>query len=322
MPLPRERREVRREEWTAELIAEYEDRRVTGLLWCVSLCRISAWERITTPLARTTLERVARRNVRTAFASAAERALVSERSAVVVGLLGFAAAVAAALAPAATTSIAVSALAFAVAGILLAVHLRSRVDGPYQLLKHASVWDLDDPQGLDGWHTKRNLVRFNYATSVVQERAWTDLGLDPFSSFDAEYGTLVGTQVVDGRHVGAILLSNGAARGDERVLVSRRRLTNSFPGETESIEFELSQRCPSLSMEVRFPAARPPTAIRLTTARRRGRVMTVDVPTHELETVGGRPVLRLAAHDPRGIRSYMLTWTWRPLLPSTAANCH
>ena len=49
-PLPRDRRELRREEWHAELDAQYDDRRVTGLLWTLTLVRISAWERLTTPI--------------------------------------------------------------------------------------------------------------------------------------------------------------------------------------------------------------------------------------------------------------------------------
>ncbi|MFL5911707.1 MAG: hypothetical protein ACJ768_14180 [Gaiellaceae bacterium] len=49
-PLPKERRLLRREEWYAELAAEYEDRRLSGLLWTLKLCPISIWERTTTPL--------------------------------------------------------------------------------------------------------------------------------------------------------------------------------------------------------------------------------------------------------------------------------
>ena len=51
LPLPTHRRTLRREEWKAELASEYEDRRVTGFLWTLSLCTVSAWERLTTPLA-------------------------------------------------------------------------------------------------------------------------------------------------------------------------------------------------------------------------------------------------------------------------------
>lgn len=46
-PLSKDRRLLRREEWYAELAAEYDDRRLTGLLWTVKLCPISLWERAT-----------------------------------------------------------------------------------------------------------------------------------------------------------------------------------------------------------------------------------------------------------------------------------
>jgi len=50
LPLPKGRRALRREEWRAELATEYDDRRVTGFLWALSLCPVSAWERLTTPI--------------------------------------------------------------------------------------------------------------------------------------------------------------------------------------------------------------------------------------------------------------------------------
>jgi hypothetical protein len=49
-PLPKERRAVRRAEWGAELEAEYDDRRLSGLMWTLRLGPISAWERFTTPI--------------------------------------------------------------------------------------------------------------------------------------------------------------------------------------------------------------------------------------------------------------------------------
>lgn len=45
--LPKDRRQVRREEWIAELAAQYDERRVSGLLWTLKLCPISLWERAT-----------------------------------------------------------------------------------------------------------------------------------------------------------------------------------------------------------------------------------------------------------------------------------
>jgi hypothetical protein len=50
LPLPKARRLIRREEWDAELIAEYDDRRLSGLIWALKLCPISVWERATTPI--------------------------------------------------------------------------------------------------------------------------------------------------------------------------------------------------------------------------------------------------------------------------------
>ncbi len=43
--LPAERRQLRREEWMAELAARTDDRRLSGLLWALALCAISLWER-------------------------------------------------------------------------------------------------------------------------------------------------------------------------------------------------------------------------------------------------------------------------------------
>lgn len=60
LPLPSARRRVRREEWRAELAAEYDDRRLTGFLWAVSLWRISTWERMTTPVDLHVVARVRR----------------------------------------------------------------------------------------------------------------------------------------------------------------------------------------------------------------------------------------------------------------------
>jgi len=48
--LPAERRRIRRAEWGAELAAEYDDRRLTGLIWVLKLCAVSLWERATTPV--------------------------------------------------------------------------------------------------------------------------------------------------------------------------------------------------------------------------------------------------------------------------------
>ena len=44
LPLPHERQAIRREEWAAELVAEFDERRLSGLLWTLKLGPISAWE--------------------------------------------------------------------------------------------------------------------------------------------------------------------------------------------------------------------------------------------------------------------------------------
>jgi hypothetical protein len=47
--LPRERREVRRREWIAELESNHDKLRITGVAWAMTLAGICVWERATTP---------------------------------------------------------------------------------------------------------------------------------------------------------------------------------------------------------------------------------------------------------------------------------
>ncbi len=57
LPLPNERQAIRREEWAAELVAEFDERRLSGLLWTLTLGPISAWECL---IAAITVDRRAR----------------------------------------------------------------------------------------------------------------------------------------------------------------------------------------------------------------------------------------------------------------------
>ena len=47
--LPADRREIRREEWLAELSSVYGERRVSGLLWTLMLVPVCLRERATAP---------------------------------------------------------------------------------------------------------------------------------------------------------------------------------------------------------------------------------------------------------------------------------
>lgn len=47
LPLPGDRRRLRREEWCAELDCAYDDRRLSGLIWALGLVPVAAWERLT-----------------------------------------------------------------------------------------------------------------------------------------------------------------------------------------------------------------------------------------------------------------------------------
>jgi hypothetical protein len=47
LSLSRERRNERRQEWFSELATEFDDRRLTGLVWTIKLAPVCAWERST-----------------------------------------------------------------------------------------------------------------------------------------------------------------------------------------------------------------------------------------------------------------------------------
>lgn len=251
---------------------------------------------------------------------AADRALLHPKSTLALAIMGLVAALVSVFADATAGAVVLAGLLTAlVGGFLFALYQRTQYDGPYQLLHHASVWELENPDGSSGCHTKRNKVSFNYPSVVVQEQAWGD-GQEHFEDYRAEHGELIATRTMGGREFAIILLEKVPARNERRTLVSHRRLINRFPSDKEWIQFEIPQRCPRLSMEVRFPGQRPPRDLQLISKTKRGeKARPVD---GELEDVGNHKVFRLPDHNPKRVHLYMLTWRWdrpqRPGIPPAA----
>lgn len=242
---------------------------------------------------------------------AADRALLHPRATLALAVLGLAGTLVSVLVDATAGAIVLAALLTAlVGGFLFALYQRTQYDGPYQLLHHTSVWDLENPDGSIGCHTKRNKVSFNYPSAVVQEQAWGD-GQNHFEDYRAEHGEVVATRAQGGREFAIILLHEVPKRNERRTLVSHRRLFDRFPADEEWIQFEIPQRCPRLSMEVRFPGKRAPRDVQLITKTKRGD-KTRAVPVNELEDVGNHKVFRIPDHNPKRVQMYMLTWRWDP----------
>lgn len=189
--------------------------------------------------------------------------------------------------------------------VVYVLRQRTFFDGPYRVLSSHCTWNLEEPDASVAVVTKRLEVEFNYEVIALSEYAWGEG--DQFADYVCEYGTPVGPRVKDGmREYVVISLSAPSQRGEEATLVSHRTIHSSFPDATEWVEYELKQRSKSSTIEVRFPAERSPSEVRLW-RKSDGRTRNV---TSSLQAEGSRLVYRQEVGRSRRDDVLRLTWDW------------
>lgn len=233
--------------------------------------------------------------------------MASPRTAVALGVLGFASAALTAVADAASAAIVTAAVLVLLTALLVhSLRVESAFDGPFKILDSVTEWDLRGPRGSLAYVTKTQKVRFYYRTPVVSDRAWNDTAADPFADYQADHGIKVGTSSQGKDRYVIVQLHQPAERGQERTLVSYRTERNQFPRpHDEWVELQQSQRGPT-AMTVIFPKDHPPFNVRLESSRDQ---RTIEL---ELPSEGDRKIYRLQKVDMMPREKYILHWDWEP----------
>jgi hypothetical protein len=235
--------------------------------------------------------------------------LASPITGAALGVVGLVSTVIAALSDATAAAVVTACIFVALTAVVLfALSVNAAFDGPYRIRVSEIEWDLRDPDASEAVCTKRQTVKFNYKTPVVQDTATNDTGVDPFAGYVCEHGTLIATFPRGADHHAIIALTIEAQRDDERVLVSRRTVHDQFPKERgEWIELTQSQRGRT-SLTVLWPSSRPPHKPRLWSSRP-DREREID---GEVVTEGGRKVYRLKKRRMKRGEVYRISWDWVP----------
>ncbi len=223
------------------------------------------------------------------------------------------------LAVVAAISVALAALGSPIAGALVAsgvfvvvaafivyvLRQRTYFDGPYRVLGIHCTWDLREPDASVAKVTKRLELEFNYETIALSDYAWGDG--DCFAEYACEFGTPLKPKIKDGsRQYVVVALPAARQRGEQAELISHRTIRDSFPDASEWVELEVKRRTAKVVLEVRFPASRKPSAVRLC---RQSDGRTIDMTSKLLSEASG-PVLRYELDGVRKDDVLKLTWDW------------
>jgi hypothetical protein len=174
------------------------------------------------------------------------------------------------------------------------------------VLEDENRWDLTD-RGKKSTATRTKKLRFmeDRVITLLDWAAGDGRGSSTYSC-----GTPVRDFKLDGRHYRLLLLERFYNRGDELDFCIRRRGEDRFPNTTERVRVEAAHIISVLKMTVRWPADRPPKAVRLRKTTAAGRFSTTTVSGAVTDTPDGRREYTTTITDPELGGETAIEWDW------------
>ena len=180
-------------------------------------------------------------------------------------------------------------------------------EGIYEVLSHTITLDLCDEQGQQAKYTKQQKVRFLQDNIwAYQDQAWGDGNL--FAEYRCSPGIPVDRYKEGGRYRILISLREVKKAGDIEEFQIERTITDGFMNTCELLATTIDHRTRWLSLNVIFPATRPPETL-LLLERNSTRHMALS-PTHRHTLPNGRVHVTWSTHHPHLFETYMVRWTW------------
>jgi hypothetical protein len=199
----------------------------------------------------------------------------------------------------------ISVVALGAAAAIALTTLTWMSSGPgYRALSEDHRWEFVHPDGSLVTHRKRMDVRFLHDVMAV-----TDVisGKDAqLSRYTCEPGRVVDRFGTGDQTWVLVSLGDVRHRGDRATLTFSRVLRDAFVGRDEFVDVSPTVRARALSLELVFPADRPPVEV-LLVKRRRGGEHSQPLP---LDEIAGRIVVRHTIGRPRNGTSYRIAWRW------------
>ena len=180
-------------------------------------------------------------------------------------------------------------------------------EGMYEVLDYQVQVEIKDAKGKNVLHRKREKVRYLQSNIIAyQDQVWGE------GEFLVNYRCSPGKAVDRYRegHKTRILISLGETRdrGDQDEFIIEREIHDGYLAEREYVETEISHRTRQLTMQVLFPAARPPRQATIMEKLRNRKQLLSHSALKQLPD--GRWQLTWQTGKPLLYERYLLSWEW------------
>lgn len=204
--------------------------------------------------------------------------------------------------------VAAVAIALLVLVVLYALWVRDRYGGIYEILTSELTWDIESQTKASV--TKNNQVRFiQNNVLAIPDYIWGDGKLKP--QYTCNRGTKV-REIQEGSRTCVVLAMDRMYKRDEEVaLTIKREVLDAFNGDDEWIEVQPLAGTPDLTLDIRWPSARPVKDVTLTTTNARRNKRSVSPPLDgDLQWHGGRQRFVKRFRRPSADEVLRIDWKW------------
>lgn len=179
--------------------------------------------------------------------------------------------------------------------------------GMYEVLQHEATLELRTRSGSRAVYMKTQRVRFLQNNIIAyQDKAWGDG--DIFAEYHCAPGIEADRYREGHRYHILISLRETKSRGDVEDFRIRRVIRDGFTQAVEEFQTEIDHRTRQLSLQVIFPANRPPTRVVLI-EQNAGRSTTLKGDNRR-QLPDGKILYHWSADHPRLFEAYIVRWEW------------
>lgn len=177
---------------------------------------------------------------------------------------------------------------------------------PYSVLLHETTWDIIESDGSQVSATRVKSIRFD------QNRVFSFYDFsDGDGTKETEYlpGKAVDSFLAEGRMYTLVSLGRVYYRGEHLTLTAKRTITDGFKKDHEAVGVLVQDATERLRLIVKWPADRPPTAVRLGRATPARDWRNEDV-LDKVETKDGRSTYEVEIENPERGSTTTIEWEW------------
>lgn len=179
--------------------------------------------------------------------------------------------------------------------------------GLYEVLEHIGRLELCDSAGHQVVYHKRQTVRFLQDNIIAyQDQAWGDG--DIFAAYQCTPGVPVDRYREGNRYRVLISLREAKKHNDVEAFHIQRTILDGFTKPTEDFQTDIDHLTRSLTLQVVFPADRPPRHVYV--IQRHAKRSTLLDNDHIHTLADGRTEVSWQTASPKLYETYILRWEW------------